>query len=285
MPRAEEGRFDDLISVADVERLVSSGGLRSPAFRLVKEGGPVGFRVRDRAALAAAAFTGRGPGAGRGRVRGRCDDRAPGAAPNWSPLATFCRALEMELGTGTGERVLHAARLAGLRRPPRHTRRLRAPGRRREALAVYDPLLELPLKRQRGPRALGSPGPTVLELTLRAGDTLYLPRGWLHDALTSETDSLHITVGINLHTWIDAFRVALDECGDDVEFRSSVPTDGEPPSDLIERLTERLCAEDVRRRARANSSGADGRSSTGISKRSASSTRSRSTRLSSAGRR
>jgi ribosomal protein L16 Arg81 hydroxylase len=30
----------------------------------------------------------------------------------------------------------------------------------------------------------------VLELTLRAGDTLYLPRGWLHDALTSETDSL-----------------------------------------------------------------------------------------------
>ena len=38
----------------------------------------------------------------------------------------------------------------------------------------------------------------MLELTLRAGDTLYLPRGWLHDALTSETDSLHVTVGVNV---------------------------------------------------------------------------------------
>ena len=72
----------------------------------------------------------------------------------------------------------------------------------------------------------------MLELTLRAGDTLYLPRGWLHDALTSDTDSLHITVGVNVHTWVDAFRAALDECEDDVEFRRSVPEDGEAPVDL-----------------------------------------------------
>ena len=39
--RSEEGRFDDLISVAGVERLVSSGSLRYPGFRLVKEGGQV----------------------------------------------------------------------------------------------------------------------------------------------------------------------------------------------------------------------------------------------------
>jgi len=39
VPRAEEGRFDDLLSVADVERLVSSGGLRTPGLRMVKEGG------------------------------------------------------------------------------------------------------------------------------------------------------------------------------------------------------------------------------------------------------
>jgi hypothetical protein len=90
----------------------------------------------------------------------------------------------------------------------------------------------------------------VLELTLRAGDTLYLPRGWLHDALTSDTDSLHITVGVNVHTWIDAFRAALEDCQDDVEFRRSVPEDGEPAVDLVERLTRRLEPHDVRRRAR-----------------------------------
>src|SRR5580765_3450656 len=41
VPRAEEGRFDDLLSVTDVERLVSSGGLRSPAVRVVKAGGDI----------------------------------------------------------------------------------------------------------------------------------------------------------------------------------------------------------------------------------------------------
>ena len=30
---------------------------------------------------------------------------------------------------------------------------------------------------------------------MRAGDTLYLPRGWLHQAMTSDTASLHLTVG------------------------------------------------------------------------------------------
>ena len=39
---------------------------------------------------------------------------------------------------------------------------------------VYDPLLELPLKNQRWSKELGEAGPAVLELTLRAGDTLYL---------------------------------------------------------------------------------------------------------------
>ena len=91
----------------------------------------------------------------------------------------------------------------------------------------------------------------MLELTLRAGDTLYLPRGWLHDALTSETDSLHITVGVNVHTWIDAFRAALADCEHDVEFRRSVPGDGVQAVDLLERLAEQLGPEAVSRRARA----------------------------------
>jgi hypothetical protein len=43
--RNEPGRFDDLLSLADVERLVCSTGIRYPSFRLVKEG--VKFDVRD----------------------------------------------------------------------------------------------------------------------------------------------------------------------------------------------------------------------------------------------
>jgi ribosomal protein L16 Arg81 hydroxylase len=59
---------------------------------------------------------------------------------------------------------------------------------------------------------MGEPGEPVLDVTLQAGDTLYLPRGWLHEAKTSETDSLHLTMGVNVYTWMDAFRAALDSC-------------------------------------------------------------------------
>jgi Cupin superfamily protein len=116
---------------------------------------------------------------------------------------------------------------------------------------VYDPVLELPLKNQRYSQSLGSPGRPVEDVTLAPGDTLYLPRGWLHEAKTSESDSLHITVGVNVYTWLDAVRAALDACGEEVDFRRGVhPDEGEPPEELLERLRERLSPEDVARRRR-----------------------------------
>ena len=118
---------------------------------------------------------------------------------------------------------------------------------------VYEPVLELPLKDQRYKPELGAPGEPVLDVTLRAGDTLYLPRGWLHQAMTSESDSLHLTIGVNVHTWLDAFRAALDGCGDELGFRRAVDPSGEveQPVELLEVLAERLTGEAVARRQRA----------------------------------
>jgi hypothetical protein len=42
VPRHESGRFDDLLSVRDVERLVTETALRTPAFRLVQAGEQLG---------------------------------------------------------------------------------------------------------------------------------------------------------------------------------------------------------------------------------------------------
>jgi hypothetical protein len=114
---------------------------------------------------------------------------------------------------------------------------------------VYAPVWELPLKHQRyKAETMGEPGEPVLDVTLRAGDTLYLPRGWLHEAKTSETDSLHLTVGVNVYTWMDAFRAALDNCARDVGFRRS-PSD-EGAEDLLELLARELRPERVERRRR-----------------------------------
>jgi hypothetical protein len=90
----------------------------------------------------------------------------------------------------------------------------------------------------------------VLELTLQPGDTLYLPRGWLHDALTSERESLHITVGVNVYTWVDAFRAAVDSLADDVDFRRSVREPTSDGAELLGRLEARLEPREVARRMR-----------------------------------
>ena len=51
---------------------------------------------------------------------------------------------------------------------------------------------------------------------------MYLPRGWLHQALTSDSDSLHITVGVNVRRWIDEARAELEAQEDDLAYRRTI---------------------------------------------------------------
>ena len=62
-------------------------------------------------------------------------------------------------------------------------------------------------KEQVGKFGLGVPdevllGPTAIETTLRQGDVLYMPRGYVHEARTeSNQPSFHATVAIATHDW------------------------------------------------------------------------------------
>ena len=57
------------------------------------------------------------------------------------------------------------------------------------------------------PEELAEP---VLELTMHAGDCLYLPRGYPHAAETSDEHSDHLTIGLVAVTWQRVLRKALD---------------------------------------------------------------------------
>jgi hypothetical protein len=249
--RGEEGRFDDLLSVPEAERLVTSTGLRFPAFRLAKAGEEL--RVPN---YTADLSWRPAPLTGTIEVGRVAEEFGRGATIvlqalhlQHAPLARFCRELERALGQPAQANAYYTPRSAqGL--PVHHDTHdvfcLQVAGTKR--WLVYEPALELPLKDQRFRPELGEPGEPVLELTLAPGDTLYLPRGWLHEALTSESDSLHLTIGLSAYTWLDALKAALEDCRDELALRRSVPDDGEPEDDLLALLEERLRPGDVVRR-------------------------------------
>jgi hypothetical protein len=67
-------------------------------------------------------------------------------------------------------------------------------------------------------------GPCTHECDVQPGDLIYLPRGTGHEALTSDSSSLHITVGITPHTWADVLVDAVMAAArQDARLRESVP--------------------------------------------------------------
>lgn len=169
----------------------------------------------------------------------------------WPPLAELCRGLEIDLGHPAQANAYYTPARSqgfGVHHDTHDVFCLQVAGEKR--WRVYAPLLELPLKEQRYSPKLGGHGAPTHDLILRAGDTLYLPRGWLHEALTSERDSLHVTVGVNVYTRLDAVRAAVESLADDVALRRSLDAQGDLPGDLLERLRVRLVPEEVRRRRR-----------------------------------
>jgi lysine-specific demethylase/histidyl-hydroxylase NO66 len=251
--RDDRERFRHILAPADVEKLVCERRIRAPGFRLVKEGAqlpPAG--CTEDIAWRPGSFSGTPV------VERVAEELARGATLvlqalhlHWPAAALYCRALEASLGcpvqanayltpaTSRGFAVHHDTHDVFV---------LQVSGRK--SWRVYEPVLELPLKQQRWSARLGDPGPPVDEFTLEAGQTLYLPRGWPHEATTSEDESLHLTIGLHPTTRMDALRMALDSCADDPEFRRSLPADGTLPGDLLERFAARLEPDEVARRAR-----------------------------------
>jgi len=243
LTRDEPGRFDDLLAPADVDDMLSSGGLRYPAFRLVKAGtqldvseytDDVPWRPEPFAATADVDRVVREYSAGATIVLQALHLHHP-------PLARFSRALEQVLGEPVQANAYATPRDAqglGVHHDTHDVVCLQVAGEKR--WLVYTPVLELPLPDQHYRSEMGEPGEPVLDLVLRPGDTLYLPRGWLHEARTSDTDSLHLTIGLKVYAWIDAVRAAVDECASELEFRRGVSGGGEPEGDLVALLRDHL---------------------------------------------
>jgi ribosomal protein L16 Arg81 hydroxylase len=140
-----------------------------------------------------------------------------------SRVARLCRSLEA---------TLHHGADAGMFLTPRGARGLPAHYDSHDVFVMqvegekhwrlYRPLIELPLAgRPVDPAMLGAP---EREVFLRPGDLLYLPRGWIHEVFTSESVSLHLSIGVEPFRWLDLLREAIDAMGErDVRLREAIP--------------------------------------------------------------
>ncbi|MBO0763940.1 MAG: hypothetical protein J2P50_05045 [Hyphomicrobiaceae bacterium] len=89
---------------------------------------------------------------------------------------------------------------------------------------LYDTLIELPLHGQGFEPGSHIPGTMTRELTIRAGDVLYCPRGLFHSARATDEVSLHITLGVMGKTWADVMVEAVTEaCLASPAFRANLP--------------------------------------------------------------
>ncbi|MBD5657114.1 MAG: cupin-like domain-containing protein [Candidatus Eremiobacteraeota bacterium] len=225
-----QGGFTDLLSLAAIDELLSRRGLRTPFVRMSRDGD----------VLSPSRFT-RGGGAGAEISDQVADDKvlaefAAGATlvlqglhRMWPPIQEFAGALTSELG--------HPVQVNAYVTPPQNKGFaphydvhdvfvLQFAGRKH--WQIHEPICTSPLRDQpwherKAAVAARSAETPLIDTVLEAGDTLYLPRGYLHSATSLGEVSGHLTVGVHpvtRQTLVDQVFVAL---ADDVELRRSLP--------------------------------------------------------------
>ncbi|WP_068494002.1 cupin domain-containing protein [Paramagnetospirillum marisnigri] len=117
---------------------------------------------------------------------------------------------------------------------------------------IYGTPVEMPLVGQDYDRSVMQPGERTQEFDLKSGDMYYFPRGLVHDCVTPDEPSVHITLGMLSHTWTELFVEALmGVCQEDAEFRRYLPIgamgpDADPATmeasfrALVERFAEKV---------------------------------------------
>src|SRR6478735_2209203 len=227
------GGLLDLFGEGSVDELVSRRGLRAPFLRVAQNGRTLGDRE----------FTQSG-GVGASVADQVSDDKllglfADGATivlqglhRTWGPLIDFTQQLAEELGhpvqanayvtpsqnTGFSDHYdvhdVFVLQMAGEKtwrvRPPVHE----------------SPLRDEPWTDHRAEVEEAGRRAPDHEFTLRAGDVLYLPRGWLHSATALGGVSTHLTLGV--HVWTrrhladEMVSMALAQASRDVRVRESL---------------------------------------------------------------
>jgi len=227
------GPFDDLFDADAVDELVSRRGIRTPFVRMAREG----------SVLPASAYT--APGGYGAEVGDQLDSTRvlaefaagstivlQGLHRTWAPIGDFTRQLVDDLGhpcqvnayvTPASSRGfdphydVHDVFVMQIHGEKHWT--VHAP-------VHPDPLAGDAWTDHRAAVEARAAEQPAIDATLRPGDVLYLPRGWIHSATALGGTSIHLTVGMAALTRHDVLQRLVTALAEDPGLRSSLPLGG-----------------------------------------------------------
>jgi mannose-6-phosphate isomerase-like protein (cupin superfamily) len=223
--QADPDALVQLLSLDDVDRLLTESGLRTPALRVVKDGSicPAASFTRS-ATIAGAPLTGLVDAR---KALAMYDDGATlvlqGLHRYWAPLTTLVRRLELALG--------HPCQANAYLTPPGS-----------QGFARHSDSHDVFVFQTHGHKQWEIvEDEQEREVLLEPGLVMYLPTGTPHSARSQHEASLHVTLGLNRLTWRDLLQQQLSTLLAGEEYDAPLPagylTD---PGRLARALPERV---------------------------------------------
>ena len=246
-PHLAHGRpVEGLLSLADIDEILTGSGLRRPAIRVVRDGDVVDPSTWTRRARTGSMWIDDLVHAGK-----VMDLFAGGATVvlqslhRWWPRVTaLCRRLELDLGHAVqANAYLTPAGAVGF--DPHHDTHdvfvLQLHGTK--DWTIREPVVEAPLGRHRSDHDEAARQPIAMETRLEPGACLYLPRGHIHSARTESGASLHLTIGVLATTAHGLLRRLVDAAAEEPRFRRTLPAHFGTEHAVAERATKEVVAE------------------------------------------
>jgi lysine-specific demethylase/histidyl-hydroxylase NO66 len=200
-------RFEGLLSIDDVDRLVTNVDLREGQLDLAD----ASRRLMRSDYMDAAGYVDRGAVAD--HHRGGATIILQQAHQLEPSLGRFCRALEHVFSAHVQTNLyLTPPNAQGFKTHYDNHCVLVLQIAGEKAWRLYEKPVDTPFRGEEFELGKHEPGELKQEFVLKAGDCAYVPRGLMHDAMTSGTEpSLHVTVGLITRTWADLMLEAVSE--------------------------------------------------------------------------
>lgn len=221
--RGQPDYYRALLSLADVDRVLSISSVGSYQIRLLREGSEIPPQKLARNGLMGSAVD----------LESLYAEYRRGATivlqflhERWEPLTRMCRALAREFSASFQVNAyLTPAKERGLNThyDTHDVFVLQIDGSKHWRLYDGDPV-RLPLEGQSYDSKAMKPGAVTQEFDVHPGDLIYIPRGCMHDAVSRDSTSLHLTVGVSTITWAALILRAVESVIEsDSRFRESLP--------------------------------------------------------------